>query len=356
MPLDAVLDVAVSALRPIAAQLTPWGLHSLRATCSALRHHPDLLGAVTAVHSEGVQPGTSLDRAFLLRLSNLRRLTLEGPPGLAGFRRLATLNIVALTLRDEECWNMDLRALRGLPRLRSLTLHNVDHYDGLVSLTALTHVALDLTPACEDLTRLTSLRALALGDAEYLPEHLPQLSRLQLRECEPVKADAALRLIAQMPAMRVLELWDCVSTPRLLLRLTQLTSLCLFCYDDGVYEVLPFLPTLVQLGRLGLHDLDPGRLAALASPSLTSLYVAYFGDAPAVQLSCLRQLPSLRLLQLYLAGKGDLLLAADRLPEHAVEVELYKWPEGRPRGRLYIDTDCRVQHRYVGRLSFDEAE
>ena len=349
----AVLDAAQEgALRHVVAHLGPYQTAQLRQTCRALRHHADILTAISCVRGDGVVPGSEVDVSYLLRLTGLTQLKLSNPASLADLPRLSQLRVAKLVVTDAAV-ALDLYLLRYLPSLHSLRLEDVNLHVNVEHLaSSLSKLSLHGgVTASSELSLLVGLRVLLLSEASQTSclSALTQLTRMRFVNSHPFHTHEVCEMLRQLPSVRALTLHAPVSPPDLL-TLTQLQCLCLSCIFATSFNVLQDLSSLSRLSRLGLYYLKPGQARALASPTLTSLFLhtSSVEGQSADSLPSLQALPSLSLLQLWLDGEGALLGAAG-LPARRIRVESCM---RHCQAALYLDTAANVHHVAVSRLTF----
>ena len=315
-------------LHHIAARLEPVHLGSLRC-CRALRFHPALLEGVQRARTD-----SSLGRGellpFLLRLSNLRRLSLGYPESLFYLSQLSGLH----QLRKVCVFGgrvVDFTPLHCLPSLEAISLRDCGSPAGLAGLSLTKLTLTDV--AIQGQINLEGVQALALDQPIEGVATLTALTKLRLN-CLIGPSGVYAREFARFAQLTRLRVLNSAAGPpsyAALPTLQQLTHLILSRCDREPAQ-LTVLSSLTGLQRLALRCVT--QLPAL-SLRVTALLLSYNNDADTCTVPHLRECSRLQELCLRVdMAQGQLVVAADRLPLQDIAV-FYS----RNHGQLLFDSE-----------------
>ncbi|GIW05588.1 MAG: hypothetical protein KatS3mg060_0393 [Dehalococcoidia bacterium] len=243
---DVVLSNRLRTLPPAIGGLRR--LESLNLAANEIESLPDELGWLDRLKSLNVS---------FNRLRNL-------PPALRSLRALETLRLERNGLEALPVWTGELRALRVLDLADNRLADLPPSLGALSELRALdlSHNRIATLPdTFGGLVRLESL-ALHANRLRVLPESFSQLRRLRTLSLggNPLDLDGVVELLAQLPALEMLELGGigATSLPESIGRLATLRTLIL---RGNALETLP--ASLGDLQRLECLDLANNRLHAI---------------------------------------------------------------------------------------------
>ena len=359
-------DLGDDILQHIDAHLDADGKVSLRLTCRAMRRSLSILGSTTL--ATVCSDSFDIDLSFVGRhLRSVRQVTLESArlaplaaltPHLMGLTRLSRLSLNHPSFPRGPDDVYDLAPLACLTSLRELEMCAAEHTN-LGALTQLDRLELPVTLGGPELSKLTSLRSLDITeecDAWELSS-LQGLTRLEygLHGMDPWNDEdsitTASEALEHLTSLRVLETplhgeWALPSVVEQLFRLTQLSALCLHCFDQAVLPVAGTLDlSMLALQRLELTSFE-GELA-IVSPSLVCLCLETWlpgYESASQEVPNLRTCTSLQELTVAVGrAPAQFRITQDRLPLQVLRVTL----KCKSQQQLLVQPGSRVQVQFI---------